>query len=278
MALPPRLVAVDLISIRWHNQSTGNSKSVTMLLPYHFYLPEIRLFLYFLCVYCLVTVYLRSTCWRDPSSVFFQAERAHVPDYSTVRVDQATGYIDDIASISTVTKHGPHTPPTLCVGVASVQRDGISYLKSTIGSLQHGLSQQEREAVYFTVLLAHTDQSRHQDFGEPWLANAADKLSSYHDDPERLKLARAFEKNKTHAPKSKFDYSVVLEECVKTDAPYILMLEDDIVALDGWYHRTMDALDHVAAKTKESGHQSCKLIWLRRQDAARRLWLPVIPS
>ncbi|KAI8631836.1 hypothetical protein F5Y19DRAFT_463027 [Xylariaceae sp. FL1651] len=207
----------------------------------------------FLLIYILLAGYVRSSCWNDPTSKFFQADLAHVPKYSAHRIQQAIRYADHMTT-EPQTQGSKTITPELCVGVASVERDGISYLKLTIGSLQHGLSVDERTRLNFVVLLAHTNQTQHPDYDQPWLARMIDRLPSYHDDPERLTLARIMESNQTHGTKAKFDYSIVMEECEKTGASYILMIEDDVVFLDGWRHRTMQALDTAALKTWELGH------------------------
>ena len=139
-----------------------------------------------------------------------------------------------------------------------MQRDGISYLKSTLGSLQHGLTVEERAGLRFVVLIAHTNQHEHSDYGRPWLTSMTDELLSYHDNPDWLALANTIERNKSHATKSKFDYSVVMEECARTGSPYILIVEDDVVFLDGWRRRTMQALEIATAKTWEVEHQDCE--------------------
>lgn len=84
----------------------------------------------------------------------------------------------------------------------------------------------------------------------------ADKLLSYDQDPELRATAEEMEGKKSHWLKSKFDYAFVLDECKKTGAPYILMLEDDVVFLDGWRHRTMQALDSTAAASAKSKETS----------------------
>lgn len=155
------------------------------------------------------------------------------------------------------TEQSRRNPPELCVGVPSVRRD-ISYLKSTLGSLQHGLSGEERSGLYFVVLLAHTNKGIHPDYGQSWLTNMADRLPSYDDNPEQLALAEKMEANQSHGTKSKFDYSIVMEECARTGAPYILIVEDDVVFLDGWRHRTMRALNVATTKSWEAGHPDCK--------------------
>ncbi|KAI1084537.1 hypothetical protein F5B20DRAFT_567973 [Whalleya microplaca] len=215
--------------------------------------PNLVLTLGFLFLYSSLIGYLRSICWKDPTSSFFQAQRAHTPTYSAHRIQQAVRYADLVGSEQQA-QGSRRSPPELCIGVPSVQRDGISYLKSTLGSLQHGLSVEERAGLRFVVLLAHTDQEKHQDYGQSWLASMADKVLSYGDNPGRLALAKAMELSQTHETKAKFDYSVVMEECEKTGASYILIVEDDVIFLDGWRHRTMQALNVATAKSWEAGH------------------------
>lgn len=147
--------------------------------------------------------------------------------------------------------------PELCIGIPSVQRSGISYLKATLGSLQHGLSNEERDRLRFVVLLAHTNQTQHTDHGESWLVKMADSLPSYHDSAERLALAMRMEENRSHAVKSKFDYSILMEECAKSAAPYMLLVEDDVVFLDGWRHRTIKAISTAMMKSWEAAHSDC---------------------
>ncbi|KAG5912606.1 hypothetical protein E4U53_005253, partial [Claviceps sorghi] len=215
--------------------------------------PHAALVLGFFLMYSALVVYVRSTCWRDPTSQFFQEERAHAPSYSTERIRQARQYADLVARGRR--EHDARIqPPELCIGVPSVRRDGISYLKSTLGSLQHGLNEKERAGLRFVVLLAHTNQTEHGDHGQPWLVKMADRLPSYHDTPERLALARLMEDNQTHAVKSKFDYSILMEECVQSGAPYMLLVEDDVVFLDGWRHRTVKAVATATTESWEAAH------------------------
>lgn len=150
------------------------------------------------------------------------------------------------------------SPPELCIGVPSVKRDDIQYLKSTLGSLQEGLTDDERAALHFVVLLAHVDEREHPDHGQPWLEGMVDTFATYQDNDEWLKMAETMESDSDHAKKSKFDYSVVLDKCDKTGAPYTLMLEDDVVFLDGWRHRTMDALGVAQAQSERMGRDTCE--------------------
>ncbi|ATY63381.1 hypothetical protein A9K55_007848 [Cordyceps militaris] len=214
--------------------------------------PALALSIGFSVLYLLLFSYARSTCWRDPTSKFYRQDRAHTPAYSTYRVKQGVQFADTW-SAQEATPNLASGQPKLCVGVASVSRNGTSYLKATLGSMQQGLSPAERESLYFVALLAHVDQKKHPDHGQAWLANMVDKLPSYDQDPARKAVAEDMEaKGVSHWIKSKFDYSFVLDECKRTGAPYILMSEDDVVFLDGWYHRTLKALGGVEEKSKKA--------------------------
>lgn len=211
-------------------------------------------------------------CWRDPTSAFFQVRRAHVSTYSTYRFHQAIEYADELTAEyrvnggSTIVD-GPPNVPDLCIGIPSLQRHGISYLKSTLGSLQHGLSAEERASLHFLVFLAHVKQEEHSDYGEPWLAAMTDSLPSYQDNRKRLNILKNIEDEHSHSIKSKFDYSIVLEECLKTGAPYILVAEDDVVFMEGWLPRTLQALEEATHRTEEMGYDNCKFDYTaRRRD------------
>ncbi|KAI0844285.1 hypothetical protein F5Y00DRAFT_202971 [Daldinia vernicosa] len=216
----------------------------------------VSFFLSFLLCYIVIALYLRSKCFRDPSSVFFRPESARVLTYSSFRKAQARKYAD-LATLHTPTKWVANsTVPELCIGIASVSRQGFSYLKETLGSVLDGLDDLERQRIYVVVFLAHTDQSQHEDFNQPWLINMADNLPTYPDDVETSDLVRQLEMNgdyEAHARKQKIDYTVLLDECARVGAKYIMTLEDDVIALDGWYHRALGALHTAARKTQELG-------------------------
>lgn len=207
--------------------------------------------------YTFLLVYLRSACWRDPTSVFYRVHSAHSPEYSTYRIQQAAEYVESMSDYSVdrelQRQRVRPNPPELCIGIPTVQRRGISYLKSTLGSLQHGLTPEERDVLYFVVFVAHANQSNHNEYNQPWLVAMADELPSYHN----VALAQTMS-NQSHEVKSKYDYSIVLEACANTGAPYAMMLEDDVVFLDGWWPRVARALELATIKTWESGYTDCK--------------------
>ncbi|KAI1743188.1 hypothetical protein F4680DRAFT_471557 [Xylaria scruposa] len=216
----------------------------------------------FFLVYILLLGYLRSACWRDPTSFFHRAHSAHTPAYSTYRIQQAVDYAEsvghDLVNGELRRQKLRANPPELCIGIPTIQRQGISYLKSTLGSLQHGLTPRERDALYFVVFIAHINQSNHDEYNQPWLVTMADELPSY----DNLALSQTMS-NQSHEIKSKYDYSIVLEVCANTGAPYVLMLEDDVLFLDGWWPRVARALDLAAIKTWEAGYIDWASGWNR---------------
>ncbi|KAI1073545.1 hypothetical protein F5B20DRAFT_597397 [Whalleya microplaca] len=218
----------------------------------------VSFFLGFLLCYALVAIYLRSKCYRDPSSVFFQPQHARVLSYSSLRKAQAKDFADH-AALHAPTKWTNSTAPEICIGVSSVSRRGFSYLKETLGSVLQGLDDHERRRVHLVVFLAHSDQSKHEDYRQPWLLNMADNLPTYPADPETLGLVRQLEEDdnyEAHARKQKLDYSVLLSECANVNPKYTMTLEDDVIALDGWYHRVVSALQTATRKTRELGRDS----------------------
>ncbi|KAI6780211.1 uncharacterized protein J7T54_002990 [Emericellopsis cladophorae] len=216
-----------------------------------------------LFLYAGLVEYARLTCWRDPTSKFYAPKLAHTPAYSRHRIHEAKKYAAQLAA------EKPEKPvkmgiPDLCVGITSVSRDGVAYLKTSLASLNHGLSPEEQSRVRIVVLLAHTNKTQHPDHDEPWLPLMADKVVYYDDNADWLDLATRIELENNHPVKHKLDYSIVLEECQKTGAPYTIMAEDDVIFLDGWRHRVMEALDAATEKAWSSSHREffyLRLFW-----------------
>lgn len=219
-----------------------------------------RVFLVFICLYTLAIYFARLRCWRDPTSIFFAEDKAYEPAYSALRAEQANSFLE-------LANNNPHhfqskasVHPTTCVGIASVAREGVSYLPSAVGSVLEGLSATEREDLYLIIFIAHTDPAEHPAYLEPWLHALADKVLLY--DPDTLDidhirhLETPEEKSGAHE-KGLLDYTYLLKACESVNTSYTVMLEDDVVALDGWYHRTKHALAAIEQQTR--GGDKCKL-------------------
>ncbi|KAJ9609545.1 hypothetical protein H2200_005872 [Cladophialophora chaetospira] len=201
----------------------------------------------FSAFYALTLLYCRTISYRDPSSVFFDANRAYDRLYSGHRIEQANTYI---ASID-----GPHQQrlsnlesPFLCLGIATVARRGTQYVRTTVASLFAGLSKEERSSIFFDLLIGHTDPAEHPIFAERWLDILPDRILQYPKDTAESAQVIAWEEGGWYRNKSIHDYRYLLSDCYATGARYIAMVEDDTLAVEGWFQRLLHALDIVRAK------------------------------
>ncbi|RLL95633.1 hypothetical protein CFD26_104222 [Aspergillus turcosus] len=124
----------------------------------------------------------------------------------------------------------------MCVGIASVAREGVSYLQSAVGSVLEGLSATEREALYLIVFIAHTNPAEHPAYLQPWLHALADRVFLYDPDALDIDHVRGLEtpeeKSGAHE-KGLLDYTYLLKECGSINTSYTVMLEDDVVLMGG---------------------------------------------
>lgn len=204
-------------------------------------------FFSFAALYLVAIFYIQIKSYRDPTSLFFNPRQAYVPAYSAVREQEAEAFVD--AS----TDNSPHLAgqligsysndnKTLCVGIASVARKGARYFRTTIGSLLEGLNAQEREEIYLIPFIAHTDPTVHPAYSEAWLRNLPNEVLFYNLSQQKMAHIARLEREFLVREKGLFDYVYLLKACYAKGFPYIAILEDDVVAMDGWYHRTIAAL------------------------------------
>lgn len=223
----------------------------------------LRVFLIFLFPYTLLVFYARTRCSRDPGSVFFRPSTAYDLSYSLVRLEQADEYIDGVNGASELQPPKSSRQPGLCVGIASIARNGVRYFRSTVGTVLEGLSEMERGDIYLILFIAHTDPSQHPAYLEPWLHKVADQVLLYNStdidvDIDHIRTLETDEAKQTGREKALFDYTYLLKACEAANTSYTIMLEDDVVAQDGWYHRTRDALDSAEKQTQEIGAAKCE--------------------
>ncbi|GAB7326597.1 hypothetical protein MBLNU13_g10572t2 [Cladosporium sp. NU13] len=203
----------------------------------------------------LVAIFaLRSISSRDPGSIFFKPATAYQRKYSLVRQDQAERYINQSSSDASKVSSDPNTgyEKHLCVGIPSVGREGTRYLRTTIGSLLEGLSIEERQNIHLVVLIAHSDPFANPEYHEPWLGNLVDHVLLY--EPSQLDHITALEADVGNRAKMLYDYTYTLKTCIEAGTPYIAMLEDDVLASDGWFWRTVLGLqqaDDIVAKSSK---------------------------
>jgi hypothetical protein len=56
------------------------------------------------------------------------------------------------------------------------------------------------------------------------------------------RIAKLEKEKQLHREKGLFDYTYLLKTCFAMGTPYVAIVEDDVIAMDGWYHRTAGGL------------------------------------
>ncbi|PYH99910.1 integral membrane protein [Aspergillus ellipticus CBS 707.79] len=188
---------------------------------------------------------------RDPGSYFFQPNEGYRPEYSVQRIHESLEWLSaynhsDAMGPSLPDISPPHAK-SACVGIVTVKRPLQQDLDTTVGSILDTLTPEQRAALTVQVLFALSDPSDHPDYNQTWLTNVVDRVLTYDD------LADApgwiilnLEKKKNIKKKSLIDYRLGLQACYDmTDAPWIIMLEDDVVAQRNWYEHTMRSVQRI---------------------------------
>ena len=201
--------------------------------------PRGGVFLSFLVFYLLIVVYLSNTNYRDPTSFFFDPQHGYERRYSLQRQHEAEIFIEKANSSSP--RPGILKEPEMCIGIATIGRPGDQYVRAAIGSLLEGLTQEQRDEISLIVFLAQTDIREHPIHGEAWVEALSDQVLSYDVPNEELEHLRNLERNKNYREKGVYDYAYVLDKCVATGAPWVTLVEDDTIAVAGWYPRATSA-------------------------------------
>jgi hypothetical protein len=218
---------------------------------------QTKALLVFAIAYLLTYQYLRAIAAADPSSALSDPARIYERRYSELRIREADDFIAKVQDGQTRGKAS--ADPSICVGIATVQRESARYFYTLVGSLLDGLTEGERSDILLLPFIANVNPNDHQAFREHWLRILSDDVLTYEsvsaEDRTRL---RFMETPTGHKEKALFDYSYMLRGCLNTTAPYFLLLEDDVLASDGWYPRTKAAL-----KDLESRRQYTNSVYLR---------------
>ncbi|OOO12877.1 Glycosyl transferase, family 54 [Aspergillus oryzae] len=198
----------------------------------------------------------RANSARDPGSYFFQPHEGYRPTYSLTRIQESLRYLSRYNQ-TTTTPADPYNqpPPTtkehvdLCVGIVTVKRPLTQNIDTTIASLIDSLSQHQRSQISIHLLFALTTPTDHPDYNHPWVHNTVNRVLTYETQniSYTTSYLRTLEGNKKFTPeKSLIDYALSLRSCYDTtDAPYFLMLEDDVVAQRNWFPTTTQTLHSI---------------------------------
>lgn len=227
--------------------------------------PCIVIGLVFTFLYLLGILYSYSHFYRDPTSAFWDPARGYDKAYSLRREQEAEAFIDaNHANTSTPRIQRPApTAPSMCLGIATIARPKIQYIHKTVGSVLDGMNETERASLHFIFFIAHTDPHVHPIFGESWTENLPDTLLAYdHSDEKQIQQIQEWERSGNHREKGFYDYIYLLKACEKTGAPYIAMLEGDVLAVPGWLGRSIAAAEQVDGQAGSTTSKNGKPSWL----------------
>lgn len=142
----------------------------------------------------------------------------------------------------------------MCIGVATVKRPiREQYVRGTIGSVLEGLSEAERAQIHLITFIAHTDPMLHPIYHESWLRALSDRVLTYDVLDEDMAELHKFEEEKLPRNKSMYDYGYLLGNCLKTNADWITIVEDDVIAKAGWYDMAMTSLQKAQGQAAGAG-------------------------
>ena len=199
----------------------------------------------FVFLYLLTVVYLSHANYRDPTSAFFDPQHGYDRRYSLQRQHEAERFIEK--ANSSARRPAKLGAPEACIGVATISRPGEQYVRATIGSLLEGLKKQERDEINFITFIAQTDPHTHPIYGETWLEALSDQVLSYDVPSEEMEHLKSLEQSKNYREKGVYDYAYVLDKCAATGARWIAMVEDDTLAVSGWYQRAIAPAQQIEA-------------------------------
>ena len=209
-----------------------------------------------LIAYLFLLQYCRASSYDDPTSYFFNPTKAFAPGYSAQRQEEASSFLGNSSNLPFKRIVNTETPK-LCIGIATVARENVSYLHLSTGSLLHGLTHEERQQIELKVLFAHSDPGKHPNWNSPILASIVDEMLDYGDSFSSQKYIQELEGDtKNESSKTLFDYSYLLQACRSSGADYVFMLEDDTVVAKGWYRRVVEGLESVRDKLTKLGYSS----------------------
>lgn len=177
--------------------------------------------------------------------MFFNPHVGYTPRYSAVRKAQAEDFVYAVANGSVPAEPvAKNIKKKLCVGIPSVARKGVRYIDAAVGSLLEGLTAEERSEIYLMVFVPHPDPTVHSAYNEKWLPDLADEVVTYGFGPDTMQYIINMEaEGGLYREKGIYDWRFLVKKCYEKEIPYIAILEDDVVAMDGWYHRTMAGVE-----------------------------------
>ncbi|KAK3681367.1 hypothetical protein B0T22DRAFT_473268 [Podospora appendiculata] len=206
------------------------------------------------------------TSYDDPSSLFYNADRAYEQRFSRLRAAEADVFLSHVPP-----KPAPTTTPTpaadnnlLCIGIPSVNRTTESFLAYTLATLTDNLTPPERASIHIVVLLADRMPEKHFAYGAAWLETLADEILLYGTPPPTANTSTIYHtiplnlhdgqpRGPGRVENMRLDHSALVEACRNRGARYFALVEDDIVASRAWFARLRKALPYVEQQAARTG-------------------------
>lgn len=206
--------------------------------------------------------YCRYAFSRDPTSFFFDPKWGYQKVYSLKREQHADAFIE--AANRSNEAASSQLNAEICLGIATITRPEDQYIRRTIGSLLEGLTDTQRTSIHLAVFFAQTNPHRHPVYNETWLENVANGIVHYDVDDEEIARLRMLEETHQVWAKSMYDYEYLLKICLGTGAQWIMIVEDDVLAKEGWYSEAMRALDDIQNQTNDHGWLYLRLFYTEK--------------
>ncbi|KAI1100702.1 hypothetical protein F4804DRAFT_35929 [Jackrogersella minutella] len=229
--------------------------------------PGIRALLLLVTLVSLYFLYGSLYFYRDPLSIFFSEEHGFDKFYSATRQFEADQFLDSAIASSAQWQLGKaNADPQICAVFITVWRDmvGRQYIDTALGSFLANMSRAERETVHLKLFFADVPNpdTQHKSYTKLATADIVDEVFTYNSTlPSQQKESKIHEltlfakdRQNKHALERKtvYDYAYALDRCLQTtDAPYIAILEGDILLADGWAARTLRNLQIIEEMMKD---------------------------
>ncbi|KAH9897486.1 hypothetical protein F4778DRAFT_743742 [Xylariomycetidae sp. FL2044] len=235
--------------------------------------PGVRALVLLVTLVSLYALYGSYHFYRDPLSIFFSETHGFDQFYSATRQAQADAFIDAAAAHADTDsvrarlgKAGP--APEICAVFITIDRNMAGrrhYVESAVGSFLANMSRPERAATHLKIFFADVpDAAQHRAYANLVASDLADDILTYGgslpgDAKEKegkigtLKGWAAQSTNKWALErKTVHDYAYALQSCLRTtQAPYIALLEGDILLAEGWAARALLNLRRVEVMMRE---------------------------
>jgi hypothetical protein len=219
-----------------------------------FSIPSHRVTVAFVIILILSLRYCAKNFYRDPGSFFYKPDLAFERRYSGWRHGESVRWLDQNAHYNFAFVHAA-PKPSVCAALVTVKRSGEQYVDATIGSLTVDLLPVERKDLYLSLLVANTDPKVHPTWHRGWLHMLVDEAWGWKKEDAQWEVVERMEREERFLEKSLLDYVKALQRCYDHGAPYVVTIEDDVIAAEGWFAKMINGMRQAEEKARVKGHE-----------------------